>query len=288
MVRKTLQSCCAIAVIVSLASEAGAQSPQSSRPQAGAARIITNDAVTIGRTQPAEPPTADAAPDRSTTGTPADARESTPIGSPGESGSALGLPLSGEETGATETAFPSASIGEFIRVGAALAIVIGLIFIMRFVMRKTTGGALAGGGRPSGVLEVLARYPVARGQSLVLLKLGRRLVLAHQTSTGMTTLTEVTEQNEVAALLTRLEAGSAKPATGGGWSRLFQRQHTGGPDDATFDAMLGRFEGDYESTGTARGDAASERPSPRGEVIDLTRRRGSSGGSVMPTRRLAR
>jgi hypothetical protein len=58
-------------------------------------------------------------------------------------------------------------------------------------------------------MEILARYPIARGQHLTLLKLGRRVLLVHQTGTAMSTLTEVADPDEVASLLSRIEAGSS-------------------------------------------------------------------------------
>jgi flagellar biogenesis protein FliO len=106
-----------------------------------------------------------------------------------------------------------ARVSEIFRVGWALGAVVALLLVVRIVLRRL-GGPLAGGRRPSGVLEILARYPVARGQQLVLLKLCGRVVLLHQTKTGMTTLSELSDPDEVAALLGRV--GSADGAGGGG------------------------------------------------------------------------
>jgi len=63
-------------------------------------------------------------------------------------------------------------------------------------------GQLGAGGRsPSGLLQVLGRYPVARGQTLVLLKLDRRVLLLCQTQSAFSPLAEVTEPDEVASIL---------------------------------------------------------------------------------------
>jgi hypothetical protein len=68
------------------------------------------------------------------------------------------------------------------------------------------------------VLEVLGRYPVGRGTTLVLLKLDRRVLLMSQSAggrlgagAGFTTLCEVTDPEEVASILvkTRDEEGSS-------------------------------------------------------------------------------
>ncbi len=95
---------------------------------------------------------------------------------------------------------------ELVRVSMALGVVVGIMVVLRLAVRRF-GGPLTGGGRPSGVLEVLGRYPVARGQHLVLLKLVGRIVLLHQTRHGMAALSEITDPDEVAALLARVQAG---------------------------------------------------------------------------------
>lgn len=95
-----------------------------------------------------------------------------------------------------------------------LALVLGLIVALaagaRAIMRSKGGliGSLGAGGRaPSGVLEVLGRYPVARGSTLVLLKLDRRVLLVAQTRAGkiggtaFTTLSEITDPEDVASVL---------------------------------------------------------------------------------------
>jgi flagellar biogenesis protein FliO len=104
---------------------------------------------------------------------------------------------------------------EITRVLGALAVVLGLLFGLRAVVRRS-GWGLGAGGRPSGVIEILARYPVARGQHLILLKLARRVLLVHRSGSTMTTLSEVADPDEVAALLGRIEAGSRRGGGGGG------------------------------------------------------------------------
>ncbi len=107
---------------------------------------------------------------------------------------------------------------DFLRIIVAMVVVISLLVLLRLILQKTASG-LGGAGRPSGVLEILARYPVARGQQLILLKLGRRIILTHQTSTGMATISEVSDSDEVASLLTRIETGT-REKTGSKFSSL--------------------------------------------------------------------
>lgn len=135
-----------------------------------------------------------------------------PLGKPRRAADTPGQPI-GATSDRTE-AFDSQR-SELVRVGLALGAVVGLMVVLRIAVRRF-GGPLSGGGRPSGVLEVLGRYPMARGQQLVLLKLVGRVVLLHQTRNGMAALSEITDPDEVAALLARVEAAGRTGQTGFG------------------------------------------------------------------------
>lgn len=103
--------------------------------------------------------------------------------------------------------------GTLTTVGALMTVlsVIGAVaYFARKAAQKSGGlwAAMGAGGRaPSGILEVLGRYPVGRGCTLVLLKLDRRILLVSQSSGGklggvtMTTLCEVDEAEDVASIL---------------------------------------------------------------------------------------
>lgn len=149
--------------------------------------------------------------------------------------------------------------GHIIQVIGALIVVIALIFLTRFAMLRTSS-VLGGAGRPSGVLEVLARYPIARGQTLVLVKMARRILLVHQSSTGMTTLSEISDPDEVASLLSRIQSGSS------------------GRDQHRFSKLLEQFQQQHvkaERSGHLR-TVPHSAASDESEIVDLTRRR--SGG----------
>ena len=172
----------AAALMVSLA--AGAQDLYG--PQAAQ----TTGATTTIQIEPAEAPVASAA---------ATSRESRPLGpapkaAPGD-----------ERAAAIE---PAKTPNSALRTIGGLAVVLGLIFVMRWAIvrgaRRRGGlmGQLGAGGRaPSGLLEVLGRYPVARGQTLSLVRLDRRVLLLSQSSSGFTTLAEVTSPDDVASIL---------------------------------------------------------------------------------------
>ena len=124
---------------------------------------------------------------------------------------------------------------EVVRVVLALGLVVLLLLGVRFIMRRA-GGALGGGGRPSGVLQVHGRYPMGRGQALVLLQIGDRMVLVHQGGGRMQTLTEFTNEQDVAELKSRIEAGrrgSMRPFSG-----VLDGVRDGGPEAVEQDGVV--------------------------------------------------
>lgn len=132
----------------------------------------------------------------------------------------------------SEFAEPPSSGPSSMRTIGALGVVIVLIFLTRWAMRKAAnrvGGMssqLGPGGRaPSGVLTVLARYPVGRGQSLVLLQMDQRVLLLNQTTQGFQTLAEITDPEEVASLLvkTRDEESESLASRFTGMLKRFER-----------------------------------------------------------------
>jgi len=178
--------------------------------------------------------------------------ESTPLGIPERSASRDGAgrvrPLAESE--------PAPSSFAYARTLGALGLVVVLIIALAIVARRLArrGGLMAqlgaGGRAPSGVLEVLGRFPAGRGCTLVLLKLDRRVLLVCQTSGkglmgahAMSTLCEITEPEQVASILvkTRDEQGESM-------ARRFQAVLAGA------DERTGRDLGDdvYETSGSAK------------------------------------
>lgn len=133
------------------------------------------------------------------------------------------------------------SVGEIVQVVLATAGVIGLIIVTRAILRRVS---TTGVGRSAGVAEVVSRLPLGKGQSLVVLKLPRRVLILHATSTQMTTLTEFTDRDDVAHVLAAIE---------------------GTTRDTPFDQTLRHFEGDHHG-GVATPEAAEDDEG----VVDLT------------------
>lgn len=141
---------------------------------------------------------------------------------PATESKSLGIPNSALPIGTQPETSPAALGAGVTRTIFALAAVVGLMVVIAAVVRhiaRTKGGLTselgAGGRAPSGVLSVLGRYPIARGQTLVLLQLGQRVLLLNQASVNrraggpaFTTLSELTDEQEVAELLARVREGS--------------------------------------------------------------------------------
>ncbi|MEQ8317431.1 MAG: flagellar biosynthetic protein FliO [Phycisphaerales bacterium] len=167
----------------------------------------------------------------------------------------LAAPSEPGPTGGSAT--PSA--GGWARSLASVSMVIGLILVLaalaKFVSRRSGSVAAMmgpGGRAPSGVLEVLARYPVGRGQVLVLLRIDRRVLLLSQNMAAkggsFTTLAQFDDPSEVAAILrqTRDEASESV--------------------SVRFRQALERFQGgDAEVDGVERGEIIEV--GPRGEPL---------------------
>jgi len=261
----------ALALAAHLSAVAAAQQVPADGESAEPSRTLANNSISIGASKPAdtsaavgdvdsEGDEAVAAQDGDDSPTPSRepaAQESLPLG--GASSRAHAESAAGEqgEESANEAGWLNSfdpGESELLRVGGALFVVLGLLWLMR-VFVKRAGLVTQSAGRPSGVLEVLARYPVGRRENLVLLKMHRRIVLVHQGDGRMSPLAEVSEPDEVAALLARVEEGSS------------------GRHATRFKAMLNQFNAEY-----GQADERSSRRLPRlrrntddGDVVDLTR-----------------
>jgi flagellar biogenesis protein FliO len=143
---------------------------------------------------------------------------------------------------------------------ASLGMVIGIILacgagfqrMMRSRGRLAGAmGALGAAPSPAGILEVLGRYPLSRGTSLVLLKVDRRVLLLAQGSAGLrvrgggplpTTLCEISDPDEVASIL--IKANEAEGRSIGATFRQalagFERQHDGVIEEPR-PSLLGRL-----------------------------------------------
>jgi len=162
---------------------------------------------------------------KATTEDPAPAIESLPLGVPS--------PDAAASTSKTPEQQPGMISSTILPLALVIAVIIGLAALARAFMRSKGGlvASLGAGGRaPSGVLEVLGRYPVGRGSTLVLLKLDRRVLLVAQSKAGklggaaFATLSEITDPEDVASVLLKTRDESSESIS------------------SRFTALLGAFE----------------------------------------------
>ncbi len=117
-----------------------------------------------------------------------------------------------------------------IALAGVLLLILGLSQFYKRLAR-TQGGLAgkigAGGSAPSGILEVIGRYPISAGMTLVVLKFDRRVLLVsssaatrgkHARGASMQTLCELSDPEDVASVLLK-----ARSASGESIARSFER-----------------------------------------------------------------
>lgn len=274
-------ACCAMASIavaqVPVDANTAAVLPQPTKPSATAAPTpaltssVQNTPVSAGTTTPSIGPSTLIVPPAS---------ESRSLGKPNSPLSAR--PSTDAKAGTQDAAIEGSSSGllnsidprrnDFTRVLGALAAVVGLILLTRTLVVRYMPSVMGGkADRPSGVIEVLASYPIGRGQQLLVLKFARRILLVHQAGATSRTLTEMSDPDEVAATLTRLEAGASTKSAG------------------KFKAALQSFETEHDAAQARRSRSGAELAATETEIIDLTRTHiRSIGRMANPTRKALR
>lgn len=104
----------------------------------------------------------------------------------------------------------------------ALGLVIGLIFLLRAGLSRVH---VRGNGRAeSPVLEVLSRVRIAPRSQVLLIRLGHRVLVVGESASGLNTLADVEDAEEVATLL-RAVAVDRGRAMGSGFKSLLRRFH---------------------------------------------------------------
>ena len=108
------------------------------------------------------------------------------------------------KSSATVAAKPSTGRFDTTRVALSLAIVLSLIFILRFLGKRLFGKTILG-GRPSSAIQVLSRNVISPKQQLLVVRVGRRLVVVGDSGQQMNTLCEITDPEEMSALLGQIQ-----------------------------------------------------------------------------------
>jgi flagellar biogenesis protein FliO len=88
-------------------------------------------------------------------------------------------------------------------VGGSLAVVLGVFFLVVWLMRRTSSGGV--GTLPAEVLEMMGRAPLAGHQQVQLIRFGGKILLVAIGSSGAgssaQTLTEITDPKEIERLV---------------------------------------------------------------------------------------
>jgi flagellar biogenesis protein FliO len=101
---------------------------------------------------------------------------------------------------------------DFPRVAGALAAVIGLILLLRWLGKRFF--SLPTAQRTSRVVQVLSRSVLSPKQHLVLVRVGQRVLVAADNGSQMSRLSEITDPDEVASLLGQLQSEKEGSAFG--------------------------------------------------------------------------
>ena len=96
--------------------------------------------------------------------------------------------------------------GWFLQTFMSLAVVVGLIFLLRWGWMRLGGGQTVSS---TPVVEVLTRTAVAPRNHVLLLRVGQRILVVSDSGGGMRTLASVDDQQEVADLLAAVNASKA-------------------------------------------------------------------------------
>ncbi len=89
------------------------------------------------------------------------------------------------------------------RLITAFAVVLGLIFLLRWGAKHWFAPQLGLG--TTRAVQVLARSPIAARQSVVLMRVGRRLLVVADNGSQMNSLAEITDPDEVATLVGQIQ-----------------------------------------------------------------------------------
>lgn len=151
--------------------------------------------------------------------------ESRPLGGVDRVATGRGVRAKAGETSKSAGAALQGVIAPLALVLVLIAMLAGAVVLVARFRGKLGGvGGLsasfgAGGRAPAGILEVLGRYPLARGLTLVLLKVDRRVLLLSQTRSGrfggltLTPVCELDSPEDVASILLKVREADSSSLT---------------------------------------------------------------------------
>ena len=148
-----------------------------------------------------------------------------------------------------------------VRLAAATAGVLLLAVLVLSKLPKRVRQRAAAG--PSGVVEIVARWPVAKGERLILVKFDRRMLLCHDAGQGWNRLCEVDDPTAMARVAEAIEGKPEREAFHQTLEAVATQGDSGRPRRSRPAALVET---------TSHPAERSMRPK-RGVVVDLTKGR---------------
>jgi len=137
--------------------------------------------------------------------------EQTSVGSEGQTAASRPALEDRKLPGRDDRSAPVTLLEQWARPALALGLVIALILVLRYLLRRWAKGTAGLSG--AGAIEVVGRAALPPRGQLLLVRLGRRLVLVATWHGGATALSEVTDPAEVAELTAAAGKGSRSVVT---------------------------------------------------------------------------
>ena len=134
------------------------------------------------------------------------------------------------EEGQKEFGSRKMDISPIISMGGCLAVVLGVFFVLAWVMKRAT--PQRGGLLPAEVFEKLGSVPYTSKMQLHLFRLGGKLILASVTPDSMEAVAEITNPDEVIHLVSLCKQNDPKSSSAA--FRQVLKQYTGEQGSATF------------------------------------------------------
>jgi len=115
------------------------------------------------------------------------------------------------------------------KVAGALALVLGLIFVLYRLLRRSVNGAALPGA--TNAVQVLTRTPLSPRQQVLLLRVGRRMLVVADCNGQLSSLCEIQDADEVAALAGQLRDEKLTSASNAFGNLLGRWRRAAGDDE---------------------------------------------------------
>jgi flagellar protein FliO/FliZ len=125
--------------------------------------------------------------------------------------------------------------GDMVRVLVALGAVIALIFLLKKV--ATRSGWFAPAVKQGKSIRVISRSSLAPRQQVLLIQVGKRVIVVGDSGGSLTSLAQITEPDEVAALVGEAASNASAANKQLGFAGMFRKANRPFDADVTADEM---------------------------------------------------